>query len=290
LENKFKTKEARENAEKNYLKHKERIESHNVLYKLGKLNYDMAENEYAYMSSDEFMKTMTGFKEDTVTRIKRAVPQYYATTPTCTTYPPYKNWAEEGIVQRVKDQTFCGDCYIFAALGVLESAVARKYQTSPPDLSEQHMLDCGTKGCNGGSHTDVWPLTATYGGVVRTADYNPYSAVKGPTCNWNLPKDERAVMDKWYQLRVGNEAVAPCYLNENGPLWVIFCAAKDLHTLGPNGIYDNADGACLINNCTNHAVMLVGYGTETNALTGVKTDYWILKNSWGTTWGKKIKL
>lgn len=32
-----------------------------------------------------------------------------------------------------------------------------------------------------------------------------------------------------------------------------------------------------------HLVTLVGYGTD--ASSGQEQEYWIVKNSWGTTWG-----
>ena len=46
-----------------------------------------------------------------------------------------------------------------------------------------------------------------------------------------------------------------------------------------SGIYDSTD-CCLL---MNHAMLLVGYGTDPT--TGL--DYWLAQNSWGTRWGEK---
>jgi hypothetical protein len=152
-------------------------------------------------------------------------------------------------------------------------------------------LDCGEKGClKGGFHFDVWPFLTNHGGAVRTADYNPYTAVKNSSvCNWNLLKDERAITDIWYAYlswpNVHAEANVECYLINQGPVDAQIWADQELFQLGPLGVYDNPSGSCL-NNSTNHAVMLIVYGTSTNSVTGEKIVYWLLKNQWGTSWGK----
>lgn len=59
-------------------------------------------------------------------------------------------------------------------------------------------------------------------------------------------------------------------LVDHGPLGVAIDATPEFMQLGPSGIF----AGCSSSNY-NHAVLLVGY-TET---------HWIIKNSWGTSWG-----
>jgi len=47
------------------------------------------------------------------------------------------------------------------------------------------------------------------------------------------------------------------------------------------GNYGNAVFNKCTNTSTNHAVLVVGYGTDATS----KLDYWLIRNSWGTGWG-----
>ncbi len=61
-----------------------------------------------------------------------------------------------------------------------------------------------------------------------------------------------------------------------GTVAVAYNAETQAHAYYQGGILD-------VPNCGNtptHAVLLVGYGTENGK------DFWILKNSWGSSWGE----
>jgi len=72
-----------------------------------------------------------------------------------------------------------------------------------------------------------------------------------------------------------NEDAMVAGLNENGPLSVALDATYWSFYSG--GIYDSSCSSTRMN----HGVLLVGYGEEKDV------KYWIIKNSWGESWGEK---
>ena len=62
------------------------------------------------------------------------------------------------------------------------------------------------------------------------------------------------------------------------PVVVGVAACSLFMSLSGSGIFD--DDACQSVG-VNHSVLMVGYGKDTNS----GSEYWIIKNSWATTWG-----
>lgn len=253
------------------------------------------------MSKEEFRKSKCGLPEAKLdnlesSRIKRAAPQFYSPTTTCSTLT-YKNWVEEGKVSPVQDQMNCGCCYIFASIAALESAFAIKYSSPPSKYSEQQLNQCirnpdgsGGGGCDGGRPEWIWDSTKVDGGVVLSSNYAPYNQNDAEGCKAGLSKAPNTIVDKYFVVRYGDEETLKCSLANNGPhtLSMDFSGSiQDYKT----GIFDNPSKDCnssIINGVMvkpyDHAVTLVGFGRELNQR-NVSTDYWLIKNSWGASWG-----
>ncbi|ELR20475.1 cathepsin L, putative [Acanthamoeba castellanii str. Neff] len=192
-------------------------------------------------------------------------------------HPVSLDWRIWGAVQAVKNQGSCGSCYAFSAIGALETAHWRKHNTLP-DLSEQHIVDCtreyGNGGCSGGWMHTAFKWLQEKGGAVSQADY-PYTNRVG-TCQ-HASKPKATYLAKYVRIGAGNEQQLLDAVATVGTVSVAINAGTQQFSYYSGGILDVA-------NCGNrptHAVLLVGYGTENGK------DFWILKNSWGTSWGEK---
>ena len=80
------------------------------------------------------------------------------------------------------------------------------------------------------------------------------------------------------KLNSQDEKQIATYLSETGPLSVEINAVPLQYYLG--GIFNPSEDECNPR-VINHAVLIVGFGTED------EQDFWIVKNSWGTSWGEQ---
>ena len=180
----------------------------------------------------------------------------------------------------VKAQGGCGSCWAFAALGVMEAVINidRSNPNIDMDLSEQHLVSvccpyCGD--CGGGSPSQALIYIMDNG--VPDEDCFLYQASNTsctPCSDWH---DRAWTIGSYGWVDPSTTDAYKWGLETYGPMIVVLHAPTDfLYYKG--GIYEpvlsEGWGAE-----PNHAVVLVGYNdTE---------QYWIIKNSWGTTWGKK---
>lgn len=187
------------------------------------------------------------------------------------------DYREYGRVSRVKDQGSCGSCWAFATTGAIESILAGRNRSIL--LSEQDLVDCSrhydNHGCSGGLMDAALRYVRDHG-IMAARDY-PYQGKEGQ-CRHKRDRVVTRVRGSMMLPR-GNEAVLRVALSLTGPIPVaIDASARSFHSY-KSGVYN--DRACRSSIRTlNHAVLLVGYGSERNG-----GDYWILKNSWGRGWG-----
>ncbi|XP_058162140.1 dipeptidyl peptidase 1 [Dasypus novemcinctus] len=199
----------------------------------------------------------------------------------------WRNVRNINYVSPVRNQASCGSCYSFASVGMLEARIRiLTNNTQMPILSPQEIVSCSlyAQGCDGGFPYLIAGKYAQDFGLVEE-DCFPYSATDTPCV---VKEGCLRYYSSEYHYVGGfyggcNEALMKLELVRHGPLAVAFEVYDDfLHYRG--GIYHHTGLRDPFNpfEVTNHAVLLVGYGTD--PVSGL--DYWIVKNSWGTSWGE----
>jgi C1A family cysteine protease len=193
------------------------------------------------------------------------------------------DWREAGKVSPVKNQGGCGSCYAFAAMGNFESKLLIDGEALS-DLSENNVKECEWWGssCAGGNYWRVASFLAANGTVLEACD--PYVA-SDVACNSGCPY--RKTLLDWRVISgdvVPSVNVLKSYIQNYGPVYTSMYAG-----LGDawRTEFNNYDGSYTLyysgSNPTNHAVLIVGWDDNLTHAGG--QGAWIVKNSWGTSWG-----
>jgi len=182
------------------------------------------------------------------------------------------DWRTRNVVSAVRDQGQCGSCYSFSSISTVETAYAIKHG-SLVALSEQFVVDCssayGNLGCNGGMPSAVFKFLNAKG--CATLQSYPYTGVLG-----SCKAFSKAVVSVSTYVNVAGETGL---LTAAGIGSVVVQIEADTQAFQfyTSGVFDNS--GCGTN--IDHGVVVVGYGTQGT------TPYWIVRNSWGASWGEK---
>jgi len=236
--------------------------------------WDLKMNVFGDLSNEEFVAQYTGYnpiKRSYLRSLNEKEAELEAAAPTDV------DWRDQKKVTGVKDQGQCGSCWAFSAVGSIESGYAIDNNVDATvTVSEQQLVDCagpeGNQGCNGGLMDQAFQYVMDNGGLCTEAAY-PYKAVDG-TCQTTCTKT--LTISGFTDVTPNNSTALlnACALR---PISIaVDAAGSDWQFYSGGVISDSGCGTQL-----DHGVLLVGYKTSTNPA------YWIVKNSWGSSWGNQ---
>jgi len=234
----------------------------------GDSTYKKGVNKFSDLTNEEFKSRYTGYARMTSNAVPANLDHINVED-----VPNDIDWRTKGVVTPVKNQGGCGSCWAFAATETIESGVAiatGKLLT----LSEQNMVSCtknpkecgGTGGCQGAT-AELGIDYVAQKGISSESDY-PYRGVTG-TCKETTKAAKVGGFKK-----LAENKYDPLFkaVGTVGPIAISVCADFADYE---NGVFDGCKPGCVID----HGVQAVGYGTMAG------TDYWLVRNSWGRSWG-----
>nr|AAK15148.2 cysteine proteinase-like protein [Ipomoea batatas]AAL14199.1 cysteine proteinase precursor [Ipomoea batatas] len=251
---------------------KENVEYIESFNKAGTKPYKLGINAFADLTNQEFKASRNGYKlpHDCSSN----TPFRYENV---SSVPTTVDWRTKGAVTPVKDQGQCGCCWAFSAVAAMEG-ITKLSTGNLISLSEQELVDCDVKGidqgCEGGLMDDAFSFIINNKGLTTESNY-PYQGTDG-SCKKSKSSNSAAKISGYEDVPANSESALEKAV-ANQPVSVAIDAGGSDFQFYSSGVFTGECGTEL-----DHGVTAVGYGIAEDG-----SKYWLVKNSWGTSWGEK---
>lgn len=262
------------------------IRNHNLKFRRGRTTFEMGINQFADKKFEEFLTIFVGSEPlsfdskefDIDVKKFKPLKVYGEQEDQEMKVPTSFDWRDRGAVTRVKNQLSCGSCYAMAGIAAIESHhfIVHDELIS---LSEQEVVDCARKfialGCRGGVDFKVFDYVKANGGISADHDY-PYEGKAGE-CRISSKKVTIAVEGYGIVSSRKSPETLKKALISIGPTMISLDFNHETFMRYAGGIYYDDD-------CSEvdmkHSALLIGFGRQNGE------DFWIVKNSFGESWGE----
>jgi C1A family cysteine protease len=204
----------------------------------------------------------------------------------------WRNYNGHHYIGDIRDQGNCGSCYSFGACANAEGVynfATGLYDDNCVDLSESFIIWCMGRiapysnhffGCDGADYT-YYELQALVDTGTTYESYFPYTINDPGSCtHWGDPKIN---YDNWYRVGCSDITAIKTAIMTYGVVDAAVYVSTNFQNYS-GGVFSDNQTSCSSSPCyytpTNHAIALVGWGVDNGV------DYWILRNSWGASWGE----
>jgi len=231
-------------------------------------------NQFSDLTQEEFASMYLMPKEVFAARHARMAQAPLLEIDTNAQLPQTFSWLDNNgsFVTPVKNQEQCGSCWAFSTTENIESVWAIAGNTLV-SLAPQQIVDCDTTddGCNGGNPPTAYEYVIKAGGLELEKSY-PYTAKDG-TCTAKASLEVAKISGYTWATKTKNETEMQVATLNEAPLSI--CVDAITWQTYVSGIITKNCGTSL-----DHCVQIIGWGTDANV------DYWLVRNSWGASWGE----